>query len=314
VIGTGLVTLAEMLGWIPVHLIWFHGRTVTLWERPGHVGANLAFFTASILVTAVLSNLIMKRLRERVVRLAEATDQVSLLNDELNALMEDRTRFMLQVAHNLRAPLSAAVALLETVSGAYLGPVSPEQSATLGRIERRLRSMTQTIGELLTLARTRDAGPELIRGPLDLGALLEQVDGNFREEALRRGLALTVTCVPDPPRIAGDPNLMQQLLENLISNALKYTPRGGCVDVGLTSEAGRVRLEVRDTGIGISPEDQAHLFTEFFRAANARRLEEEGTGLGLPIVKQIAELHGGDVQVESELGKGTRMVVRLPVS
>jgi two-component system sensor histidine kinase VicK len=235
--------------------------------------------------------------------------------EAIDHLMEERTRLMLQVAHNLRAPLSAAATMLETLGESYLGPVNAQQQDTISRIERRLRTMIRVVGELLTLAHTREQHPDTVRSPVDLRALTEQVVATFRDEAIRRGLDLTVSTSPDLPSVLGDADLLQQLVENLASNALKYTLSGGRVEIDLhRSERGGLTLEVRDTGIGIPREEQPRLFSEFFRASNARKLDEDGTGLGLPIIKQIVDRHGGEIQVESEPGKGTRMVVRLPAT
>ena len=118
-----------------------------------------------------------------------------------------------------------------------------------------------------------------------------------------------------PPPGAGDAGRLQHLLENLVSNAIKYTPDGGKVRVDLArDECGRVRVEVRDTGIGIPESAQSRLFTEFFRAPNAKACDAVGTGLGLVIVKEIVEQHGGTLSVESAEGRGTLFTVLLPAA
>jgi signal transduction histidine kinase len=110
-----------------------------------------------------------------------------------------------------------------------------------------------------------------------------------------------------------DEKLIEELFVNLISNAIKYTPKGGLVRVSLVKESNlHVRLEVQDSGIGIPEEDRSRLFTEFFRSKNAKAFTQDGTGLGLVIVKEILDFINGRIQVESEVGKGTRFIVRLP--
>ena len=234
--------------------------------------------------------------------------------EAIEHLMDARTRLMLTVAHNLRAPLAAATSMLETVAGGYLGTVSDKQRDYLDRVERRLCAMRTTITELLTLARARQQDPGAGRGPVILQRVVTEVEQTFRAEAERKGLELRVALGEHLPEIRGNADLLQQLVENLLSNAIKYTPPGGRVDMTLDKTNGSLlALEVRDTGIGIPEDEQARLFTEFFRASNARKLEEAGTGLGLPIVKRIIEIHGGEIHIESQEGKGTKITVTLPV-
>ena len=233
--------------------------------------------------------------------------------EAIERLAQERTRLMLQVAHNLRAPLSAASTMLETIVGSYLGAVTPKQAEYLQRIGRRLDSMQRTIAEMLALARAQRAEPTRANSAVALGEVVSEVAALFRPEAERKQLELRVQCPKELPPVRGDAELLRQLVENLLSNSIKYTPAGGTVSVstGLSSSE-ELNLEVSDTGIGIPPTEQSRLFTEFFRASNARRVQDLGTGLGLPIVKQIAELHGGTVRVQSELDKGTRVLVTLP--
>jgi len=235
--------------------------------------------------------------------------------DAVEALMQERTRFMLQVAHNLRAPVGATTSMVEALEGGYVGDLEPRQKEYLHRGAVRLRAMSAMVSELLTLARNQEPGRPMARAPVALGALAADVVSTFAEEARRRGLQLHVGASEDAPEISGDPEMLREMIENLVSNSVKYTPAGGRVDVSLSrGEAGDLTLAVEDTGIGIPGDELPSLFEEFFRARNARDLEEIGTGLGLAIVKQIVERHGGRVQVDTAEGRGTRFVLSLPVA
>ncbi len=228
-------------------------------------------------------------------------------------LLDERQQFMFRVAHNMRAPLAAGVSLLHLLSDGYVGPLEQRQVDHLGRVIRRLRGLDAGVGELLTLARDRVAGAATRREPVDLGQVAGRVEATFRQQAVERRLALRVAVSPGLPPVVGDPHLLEQMLENLVSNALKYTPAGGEVEVSVSpSAAGGVTVAVRDTGIGIPKDEQGRLFSEFFRASNARRSDEPGTGLGLRIVQGLVERHGGRVEVESEEGRGTLVTVELP--
>ena len=202
----------------------------------------------------------------------------------------ERTEFMLQVAHNLRAPLSAALSMLELVRDGYVGEVSEPQTEYLERVERRLTSLNQTIGELLTIARTRDRTREIPDTVINLEQLARHVERTFRQEAVRRKLRYRVIADENLPRIDSGTNLLEQVMENLVSNAVKYTPEGGEVEVRISRYGSDdVEIEVRDNGIGIPESEQDRLFQEFFRASNAKRVTSSGTGLGLVLVKQTVE-------------------------
>ena len=149
--------------------------------------------------------------------------------------------------------------------------------------------------------------------PMDLKALSGRVLRSFQDEAARKNLSFKVAGADDLPQVNGDSDMIETLMENLISNAIKYTPAGGRVGVTFLRGVGdKVQIEVKDSGIGIPKAEMPKLFTEFFRADNARAVEESGTGLGLAIVKDIVDRHGGKIFVESEEGLGSIFVVDLP--
>ncbi len=235
-------------------------------------------------------------------------------NEEVQKLMGERTRFMLQMAHNMRAPLGAVRSMLDVIEGGYLGEVQSKQAEHLRRVQHRLRNIDEMVTQLLILARTRGGETEMKRVDVDLSGIIEQIERAYRETAVGRNVGFQVAAASGLPRISGDPALIEQMLENLVSNAIKYTPPGGRVTVNITPGKGTVSIEVHDTGIGIPEGEQLRLFEEFFRASNARRLEETGTGLGLSIVKQTVERHGGRIRVQSKEGQGTTFIVDLPLT
>jgi two-component system sensor histidine kinase VicK len=175
--------------------------------------------------------------------------------------------------------------------------------------------MLAIINGLMALAEKRDGTQVPKRIPINLNSLCGRLYRTFEEEANGKGLIFRCTVPQDLPEIQGDPVMIEQMLENLISNAIKYTPSGGRVE--LTCSLGdnhTCRIEVSDTGIGIPKEAMSQLFKEFFRADNAKAVEETGTGLGLAIVKEIVDKHDGHILVESEEGLGTVFAVHLPIS
>ncbi len=228
-------------------------------------------------------------------------------------LLAERTQFLLRVTHNMRSPVAAALSLLSVVREGILGDLSSRQGEFLQRIDLRLRNLNQTIGELLTLARGRERGEATPAQRLEPARLAAQLRELFAERAAAKALELSIAVADGSPAVEGREEAISQLLENLVSNAVKYTPPGGFVRVSFQpSPAGELRIEVRDSGIGIPAAEQVELFSEFFRASNARKLAEEGTGLGLALVKQAVERQGGRLHLASEEGVGTTVVVDLP--
>jgi K+-sensing histidine kinase KdpD len=250
-------------------------------------------------------------------RLAAGLVAVALENarayEAVTTMSHERTWFMMKVAHNLRAPLAGMLSILEVVRDGYLGPVNDDQNEYLRRLDRRARTMLALVNELMALSRNRQ------RRDADVAAtepamLARRVQRTFQEKAAEKRITFQMSLPPDLPEVHGRLETVEQLLENLVSNAIKYTPAEGSVEVRFARANGTVRIEVSDTGIGIPAADRPRLFTEFFRAENAKAMDEIGTGLGLAIVKEIVDQLGGRIFMESEEGVGTIFVVHLPIA
>jgi len=233
--------------------------------------------------------------------------------EAVTAMSGERTWFMMKVAHNLRAPLAGMLSILEVVRDGYLGPINDDQSEYLRRLDRRARTMLALVNELMALSRNRQRR-EVESGVTELAALARRVQRTFQDKAAEKRVGFQVSLSTDLPDVRGRLETVEQMLENLVSNAIKYTPANGSVEVRFTRANGTVRIEVSDTGIGIPAADRTKLYTEFFRAENAKAMEDIGTGLGLAIVKEIVDQLGGRIFMESEEGVGTIFVVHLPTA
>jgi signal transduction histidine kinase len=234
--------------------------------------------------------------------------------EAVTAMSGERTWFMMKVAHNLRAPLAGMLSILEVVRDGYLGPINDQQSEYLRRLDRRARTMLALVNELMTLSRNRQRPDGECAATTELAVLARRVQRTFQDKAAEKRIAFRVSLSGALPDVRGRLETVEQMLENLVSNAIKYTPAEGSVDVRFSRANGTVRIEVSDTGIGIPASARPKLFTEFFRAENAKATEDIGTGLGLAIVKEIADQLGGRIVVESEEGAGTIFVVHLPIA
>ena len=252
-------------------------------------------------------------------RLAAGLVAIALENarsyEEIQELLEERSWFMMRVAHNLRAPLAATISILDVVQGEYLGDLNDRQISYLRRIEYPIRNMLSMINELMVLyAQRKDKGRK-VQKIVNTGMLITRIKQTFQGEAERKKLRFEVRVPDELPMLRGDEVMIEQMLENLVSNAIKYTPAGGYVKMSCACENKEsIRIEVSDNGIGIPKTDTARVFEEFFRAQNAREVEQIGTGLGLAIVKEIINRHGGRLEVKTEEGLGTSFIVYLPIS
>jgi signal transduction histidine kinase len=231
-------------------------------------------------------------------------------------LGKERERFSFRVAHNLRAPLAAMVSMLDVINEGYTGGMNPNQLQYLQRIRRRASSLSELVNELMVLATSHaPSGGDRTRVPVDLAGLAAHVGRTFKDKAAERGQRFAVEAPEGLPPILGDPEMIERMLENLVSNAIKYTPAGGAVRVSLSSAPdNKILIEVSDTGIGIPKAAQAKMFSEFYRAENAKAMEAVGTGLGLVITREIILQHGGAIRLESEEGRGTTFFVTLPMA
>ena len=235
--------------------------------------------------------------------------------EAIEKLMNERNRFMMHVSHNLRSPLAAMISMLDVVRGGYQGELNAQQSEYLRRTDRRARTMIRMINELLILSKSREDHPEQAFLTLDLLIIAGRIRRTFQDEARQKGLRFEIIVPESLPPIQGSADMIEQAFENLVSNAIKYTESGGIVKVEFLEGPGQtVQIQISDTGIGIPEEARKHLFTEFFRAENARAMDEIGTGLGLTIVKQTVLRHNGRIIVESTPGQGTLFVVSFPVA
>ncbi|NUR17039.1 MAG: GAF domain-containing sensor histidine kinase [Dermatophilaceae bacterium] len=227
---------------------------------------------------------------------------------ELRESDRSKTQLFSTVSHELKNPLASIVGHVELLR--QDPGCNPDWS--LGVIERNTERLQDLVDDLLTLSRVSDPDRALPQADVDLGAVSRDVVDMFRPRADTGDVTLTFDLEPELPLVRGSAGDLERVVQNLVSNAVKFTPAGGSVAVSVASRRDRVVLECADDGLGISPEDQAGLFTEFFRGTNPDSLKVPGTGLGLSIAQRVVTRHGGRIHVDSELGRGTSVRLLLP--
>jgi signal transduction histidine kinase/CheY-like chemotaxis protein/HAMP domain-containing protein len=242
--------------------------------------------------------------------------ELSRLNAELDQANRLKDQFLANVSHELRTPLNSVIGfsdllLTQDVDGP---PLSETQRDYLGTIARNGRHLLRLINELLDLSKIAAGRMELHPEPVALDALCREAAESVRAQVAGRKHAFRFECPTEPVIVTGDRGRLLQVLLNLLSNGVKYTPRGGTVTVSCDAEtADRLRVRVRDTGPGIAPEMLARLFTPFDRLG-AEATGVEGTGLGLTLSRHLMEAMGGALRVDSQVGVGSTFSVELPVA
>ena len=236
-------------------------------------------------------------------RLAEAVEELSRKLERQDLL---RRRMTADVAHELRTPLTVLRGNIE----ALLDGVWQADEQHLSGLHDEILRLTRLVADLDKLARLEDESTPLEKSPVDLAALASGTVLSFEPKALEKGVSIRVSGTAPP--IEADGDKLRQVLINLLSNSLKSTGRGGGIRILLSREGRFAKIEVEDTGTGISPEDLPYVFERFYRAAPSRSSQSGGAGIGLSVVRAIVEKHGGTVTAQSELGRGSRFTVLLP--
>ena len=229
--------------------------------------------------------------------------------ENLESAYRTQQRFVSDASHELRAPLTAIRGNLELLRY-QRSLLETEREDALAEAEQEATRLTRLVADLLSLARA-DAGISFKRATIDLDAIV--LETFHQAHQLSTGQTLILDPF-EPASINGNADRLKQLLLILLDNALKYTPADGCITLGLQCKGGFVEVTVRDTGIGIAPEDMLHIFERFYRADQGRGRDPGGVGLGLSIAWWIVEQHDGQIMLESLPGQGTTALVRLPLN
>jgi signal transduction histidine kinase len=231
---------------------------------------------------------------------------------QLEAASRHKSEFLANMSHELRTPLNAIIGFSEVLAEKMFGDVNAKQAEYLQDILESGRHLLSLINDILDLSKIEAGHMELEPADFDLPGAIDNALTLVRERATRRGITLGRTIDERLGIVHGDERKVKQILLNLLSNALKFTPEGGRIDVGAGRHDDVTEVSVADTGIGIAPADQEAVFEEFRQVGAAER-KAEGTGLGLALTRKFVELHGGKIWVQSELGRGSIFTFTLPV-
>jgi signal transduction histidine kinase len=242
-------------------------------------------------------------------------DETKRQADELREINEERADFTAMVVHDLHMPLGAIMEASEILQQGGLGTVTAEQKKWLLKIETASRRLLELVNHFLELSRLEAGSVNLNKKQVNLSQLIQDTLNFYQSVARGKKIVLQSRVLTTFPLfVKADPNRLEEVLENLLSNAIKFSRPGGQVEIGADSENGReVKLFVKDSGVGISPQDIGQLFEKYRQVTTEKSTGHERTGLGLAICKMIVEAHGGRIWVDSEQGKGTIFYFTVPI-
>ncbi len=253
------------------------------------------------------------RLQEEVGERERAQREMREAKEAADTANQAKSAFLANMSHELRTPLNAVIGFSELLEQQIFGELNDKQRTYVGNVLVSGRHLLQLVNDILDISKVEAGRMDLAYERTPIAGLVDVVRGVIGAVAAKRGIHLEVALPPGLPDVYVDPGRIKQVLYNLISNAIKFTARGGTVRLTARAEPRSLVISVADTGIGIARADLPRLFREFEQLAQPNGTRPEGTGLGLALTRRLVELHGGRVEVESELGRGSTFSVHLPL-
>ena len=225
---------------------------------------------------------------------------------------EAKSEFVMMMTHELKGPLMAIQGLLDVMLKGYVGGLTEKQEELMKRMSRRIDSVMEVSKGLLDIYQWQSRKPDVQWVPLSIKEQIQRAVDLFKTSAQEKGLSINVELPDEELTLMGTEEDMEKILNNLITNAIKYTPDGGTISLGLSASDDQVILRVKDTGIGVDTEDIPKIFDEFFRTQKAKEMDPYGRGMGLPFVRKVVETLGGTINVISDKAKGTEFILTFP--
>ena len=250
------------------------------------------------------------------------TDEFGRLSESYDAMVNrlaqlDRLKaeFVSVASHELKTPINVILGYVELLEDGIYGKLQDQQREVCETIATQARNLTRLVRRLLDVSRFEAGGGALECRQMNLDRFLDTLQSSFSVLAMQRSVQFQVTRAPSlPGEVRWDEDRMSEVLGNLLSNAFKFTPRGGRVELAVTPDVAGIRIEVTDTGAGIPPEQLPRIFQKFYQADNQAKAAAKGTGLGLAIAKEIVEAHGGTISAQSVAGHGATFTIVLPAA
>jgi PAS domain S-box-containing protein len=308
--GVPLIVKGKVVGVMEV----FHRMPVSRDQEWFDFLISLAGQAAIAIDNARLWEQVQRHARDLELRVAERTAALNRTNAELEYANRAKDEFLANMSHELRTPLNSILGLAESLLEQRRDSITDYQQRSLQIIESSGHHLLELINDILDLSKIEAGKLDYYPQVVELDALCRSSLTFVKNQAVRKSITITYTNETSIANIAADPRRLKQILVNLLTNAVKFTPEGGQValEVHVDEEQDLVEFSVADNGIGIAPQDLKHLFQPFVQVDSKLNRQFEGTGLGLALVHKLTDMHGGSVNVESHVGAGSRFTVRLP--
>jgi signal transduction histidine kinase len=274
--------------------------------------ARVAIVLVLIIATFALATFLRQVTAQRA-RLAAANLALAEASELMASASRHKSEFLSNMSHELRTPLNAIIGFADVLGQRLAGDMNAKQSEYVSDIAGSGHHLLDLVNEILDLAKVEAGRMELENTEFDPTESIRTTLALVRERAAGHGIQIATEVPTDLGPVFADERKFRQILLNLLSNAVKFTPDGGWVGVVARRDGGELCVSVRDTGVGISSDDQARVFDEFQQVGRDPERSREGTGLGLTLAKRFVELHGGRIWVESEVGKGSTFTLAIPV-
>ena len=276
---------------------------------------SIIFFSVtSLYISAYLATSVNNRLRKRENEIVTLKNEITDAYNKLEEIDREKSEFTYKVTHELRSPLSAIQSLLKSIEEGYAGEISEKARDLVIRSEKRTSFLITLVNGLLDLIAGKIGKPK--EGDIkliDINIAVKNTLHLMQEKTKAKNLKIIIKTTPEPSYLNIVPDDFDIILTNLIDNSVKYTEQEGTISINSTITDKEVKLEISDTGIGITTEDLNKIFNEFYRSKNAKVAELRGTGLGMSIVKNLIKQYGGSIDVQSQIEKGTTVTISFPI-
>ena len=276
------------------------GAIVVSWREPGPISPTHELLLKTFADQAVIA-----------IENVRLFNEIQNKNRQLQVASQHKSEFLANMSHELRTPLNAVIGFSEVLSERMFGDLTDKQAEYVKDIHASGAHLLSLINDILDLSKVEAGRMELDVATFSVPMAIDNAITLIKERAVRHGITLECSIERAVGDISADERKMKQILLNLLSNAVKFTPDGGRISVAANAIAGGVEISVTDTGIGIAPEDCSAVFEEFRQVGLQSDAKAEGTGLGLALARKFVELHGGKIEVTSELGKGSKFTFTL---
>lgn len=280
----------------------------SFYNNPLYIYLLLAVFIITVYVTAYICTTLMHLYRE-------SKRKIDHLNEQLIEADRVKSNFFRFTSHELKSPIISIKTSIDGILGKFRDELDARAVDLLYRASLRAEQMLNILKELLELSRNRSFSKDESKGleKVDVTHILKRVVAQETENAEQKSITINSSIHGLVPLIQGRNEDFEKIFRNLINNAIRYTPKGGSINIFAEYASFNFNIRIEDTGIGIADKDQQKIFDEFYRSENAKKIEKFGTGLGLSLVKQLVENYGGSIRVESALNKGTKFFIIIPV-